>query len=196
MSVDILSRFLPENALHYIKYWIDGIPLHIAIKKRRQTKLGDYRKRIDGSHEITINGDLPKELFFFVLTHEIAHLLAFEKYSCTIQPHGKEWKTLFGDMLRLSITIYPEAFQKIILRFSESPKANFMASPELVTYFKIYQKTGETYIQDLIFGDTFMYKGQEYQLEQKNKKRYLCKNLKTEKVYLIGPLVLVERKNK
>jgi predicted SprT family Zn-dependent metalloprotease len=48
----------------------------------------------DNSHQITINGTLEPQLFFFVLTHELAHLIAFEKYGRRISPHGQEWKKL------------------------------------------------------------------------------------------------------
>jgi Zn-dependent peptidase ImmA (M78 family) len=49
---------------------------HIRITKR-SSKLGDYRYRSGETQQISINGDLEPQLFFFVLTHEIAHLITF-----------------------------------------------------------------------------------------------------------------------
>jgi hypothetical protein len=89
----------------------------------------------DNSHQITINGTLEPQLFFFVLTHELAHLIAFEKYGRRISPHGQEWKQTFREMLLESLEAYQEDLKLIIKDFSKSPKANFMASPELVKYF-------------------------------------------------------------
>ena len=44
----------------------------------------------------------------FRSTHELAHLLAFEKYGRKISPHGEEWKSTFREMLIESIEIYKE----------------------------------------------------------------------------------------
>ena len=75
MSVSVLEKFLPENALPYLKIWFGSYPCHLKITKNRNSKLGDYRKLPDKSHQITVNGTLEPQLFFFVLTHELAHLI-------------------------------------------------------------------------------------------------------------------------
>ena len=77
MSVSVLEKFLPENALPYLKIWFGSYPCHLKITKNRNSKLGDYRKLPDKSHQITVNGTLEPQLFFFVLTHELAHLIGF-----------------------------------------------------------------------------------------------------------------------
>jgi len=194
MSISLLEKYLPENTLPYLKKWFGDYSIHIKITRGRNSKLGDYRKMPDKSHQITINSTLQPQLFFFVLTHELAHLLAFENFGNRISPHGAEWKQTFRLMLLESISIYSEDLKPIILRFSKSPKANFMASPDLVRYFHIENYDDESsYIEDLHPGEKFTYKKQTYIIEEKRKKNYLCLNLDTQKKYIFKPLARVEK---
>lgn len=196
MSIQTLEKYLPENTLPYLKKWFGDFSIHIKITRGRNSKLGDYRKMPDKSHQITINSTLQPPLFFFVLTHELAHLLAFENFGRTVSAHGAEWKQTFRDMLLESSSIYSEDLQPIILRFAQSPKAGFMASPELVRYFQIEDLEDESlYIEDLQPEDQFIYRKQRYLLEEKRKKNYLCINLDNGKKYIFRPLARVEKLN-
>ncbi|ASW75308.1 transcription elongation protein SprT [Chryseobacterium piperi] len=196
MSIQSLEKYLPSNTLQYLKVWFSDYYIHIKITRNRNSKLGDYRKLPDHSHEITINSTLVPELFFFVLTHELAHLIAFEKYGRRILPHGNEWKATFRLMLLESIEAYSEDLRPIINRFSKSPKANFMASPDLVKYFHIEKQDDKLqFIEELQKGDYFMYRNEKYFLEGLIKKNYLCKNLATGRKYSFKPLARVEKCN-
>lgn len=194
MSIQSLEKYLPPNTLQYLKPWFLDYYIHIKITRNRNSKLGDYRKLPDNSHEITINSTLPPQLFFFVLTHELAHLIAFEKYGRRISPHGNEWKETFRLMLLESVDVYEENLRPIIAKFSKSPKANFMASPDLVKYFHI-EKQDDTlqFIEELQKGDYFIYRNEKYLLEGLIKKNYLCKNLATGRKYSFKPLARVEK---
>ena len=194
MSIQTLERYLPEDTLPYLRTWFGDFSIHIKITRARNSKLGDYRKMPDQSHQITINSTLQPSLFFFVLTHELAHLIAFEKYGGRISPHGTEWKNTFRMMLLESFSVYPDDLKEIILKFSKSPKANFMASPDLVRYFHIEDCEDESsYIEDLDISDRFTYKKHSYIIEEKRKKNYLCLNLDTAKKYIFKPLARVEK---
>lgn len=194
MSITNLEKYLPENTLPFLKNWFGEHYIHIKITKGRNSKLGDYRKMPDKSHQITINSTLQPQLFFFVLTHELAHLLAFENFGNRISPHGSEWKNTFRTMLLESISIYSEDLKPIILKFSKAPKANFMSSPDLVKYFHIENYEDETsYIEDLETEDRFIYRKQTYIIEGKRKKNYICLNLDNGKRYIFKPLARVEK---
>ena len=194
MSVLLLEKYLPENCLPYLKNWFGDYSIHIKITRGRNSKLGDYRKMPDKSHQITINSTLPPPLFFFVLTHELAHLIAFDKYGHRISPHGAEWKNTFRIMLLESFFVYADDLKPIILKFSKSPKANFMSSPELVRYFHIEDYEDETsYIEDLEINDRFIYRKQTFIINEKRKKNYLCTQLDTDKKYIFKPLARVEK---
>lgn len=194
MSIALLEKYLPENTLSYLRIWFGDHSIHIKITKERNSKLGDYRKMPDQSHQITINSTLQPPLFFFVLTHELAHLLAFAQYGHRISAHGAEWKNTFRIMLLESFAIYPDDLKPIILKFAKSPKANFMSSPELVRYFHIEDYEDESsYIEDLNINDRFTYKNQIYIIEEKRKKNYLCLQIKSNKKYIFKPLARVEK---
>ena len=194
MSISLLEKYLPENCLPYLKKWFGDYVIHIKITRGRNSKLGDYRKMVDKSHQITINSTLQPPLFFFVLTHELAHLLAFENYGHRISPHGAEWKNAFRIMLLESFAVYDDDLKPIILKFSKSPKANFMSSPDLVRYFHIEDYEDESsYIEDLEIKDQFIYRKQIYIIEEKRKKNYLCIQLDTGKKYIFKPLARVEK---
>jgi len=193
MSIQILEQFLPDHTLPFLRKWFADFPIHIKITKNRNSKLGDYRKLPDKSHQITVNSTLDKQLFFFVLTHELAHLIAFEKFG-KISAHGQEWKNTFSEMLLESIEIYTEDLRLIIRKFSKNPKANFMASPDLVRYFHIEDfEKNEIFVEDLTIGSFFYYKGEDYKLIEKKKKLYLCINQNNSKKYLFRPLAKVEK---
>lgn len=194
MSISVHEQYLPENTLPFLKKWFADYYIHIKITKNRNSKLGDYRKLPDKSHQITVNSTLDKQLFFFVLTHEMAHLIAFEKFNNRISAHGKEWKDTFREMLLESIDIYTDDLKPIIRRFSSNPKANFMASPELVRYFHIENPEDQfVFVEDLSVKDNFHYKGDQYEILEKKKKLYLCINLNNSKKYLFRPLAKVEK---
>jgi hypothetical protein len=194
VSIQLLQKYLPADVAPFFKKWFGDFSIHIHITKGRNSKLGDYRKMPDKSHKITVNSTLPPTLFFFVLTHELAHLIAFEKFGNRIAPHGSEWKHTFREMLLESINIYCEDLKPVILRFSKSPKANFMASPDLAKYFHTENiRDDEIFIETLVVGDTFIFRGQKFIVEEKLKKNYLCKNLDKGKKYIFKPLASVKK---
>lgn len=196
MSIETLKKYLPENTLPFLKNWFGPYFIHIKITRERNSKLGDYRKLRDNSHEITINSTLEPQLFFFVLTHELAHMLSFEKFGHRIAPHGSEWKQTFRNMLVESISIYHQDLQKIILDFAKSPKANFMASPDLVRYFRLKDNSGgHVFVEELEPHNEFIYNKQRYILIEKLKKNYLCRNLDNGKTYSFRGLASVQKLN-
>lgn len=194
MSISILEQYLPSDTQPFLRRWFASYKIHIRITRDRNSKLGDYRKMPDKSHEISINSTLDRQLFFFVLTHELAHLIAFEKFGGRISAHGQEWKSTFREMLLESISIYTSDLQPVIRQFSKNPKANFMASPELVRYFHVDDPDdSQFFVEQLAPDSEFLYKGDLYKMIEKKKKLYLCVNLKNSKKYLFRPLAKVEK---
>lgn len=189
-----LEPFLPKDALPYIQHWREGYDIEIKITKNRNSKLGDYRKIGNQKHKITINSTLHPELFFLVLTHELAHLITFENFGQNIAPHGKEWKKVFGNMILESLSIYAEEAREMLIQFSKSPKANFMVSEDLVRYFRPQpEHSNTTYVEQLSIGDYFIYHNNIYQYIGKMRKNYLCEQQNTHKKYLFKPVTLVEK---
>ncbi|MFC6266868.1 SprT-like domain-containing protein [Frigoriflavimonas asaccharolytica] len=194
MQLDILEKYLPENALPPIKTWFGKYVIHIKITRDRSSKLGDYQKVGDNKFIITINYNLQPELFFFVFTHEMAHLLAFERFGRRIAPHGKEWKDTFRKLLLETISIYSENVQHLILEYAINPKANFAASTGLKRHFyPDFLSENETFIENLQIGEVFHFREIQYKLQSKRRKNFLCSKILTGQEYIFRPLVKVEK---
>ena len=105
-----LRPYLPDRSLEIVMEWLRGRRILMRIARGRRTKLGDYRPPLkDDVHRISVNGDLNPFEFLLTLTHEIAHLLIWEKYGRKYKPHGIAWKKQFASMLGLLIeeNIFP-----------------------------------------------------------------------------------------
>lgn len=190
--MDKLLAYLPDNALSFIQKWSNGFKVKINITRDRSSKLGDYHKDQQGTHQITINHNLKPELFFFVLTHELAHLLAFEHFGRKIPPHGVHWKTVYRNMLLESIHIYSSDLQPYILTYAKNPKANFNAFTPLVKYFsKTKMHDGEVLVEQLTPESLFMYRGEMYLMVGKLRKNYLCIQQGSLKKYTFNPMASV-----
>lgn len=193
MSLDPILKYLPENCVPHLKNWFGNHRLHIKITRNRNSKLGDYRPEKDGSHRITINGSLRPELFFFVFTHELAHMIAFEKFGRRIAPHGQEWKITYRTMLLESLEVYSAKLQGAIVEFSKSPKGNFMATPELVKLFEHKAPSeNENYLGELEIGQHFEFQHHRYRIEAKRRKNYLCTKLADGRKFIVSPMAKVQ----
>jgi hypothetical protein len=194
MSIQLLEKFIPNTAPIFLRKWIADYAIHFKITRERVSKLGDYQKLPNGSHRISINGNMSSDLFFFVLTHEIAHLIAREQYGNKIMAHGKEWKHTYRIMLLESISVYPEDLRPIILKFSKSPKAGFFSDINIAKYFyKEKLNSEESFLNELEIGQKFIFRNDSYLMIGKGKKNYLCKNLTSGREYIFRPLVSVTK---
>lgn len=192
MQMSSLQNYLSTDKLLFIKKWIKDYPLLLKVKYNRKTKLGDYR-RLPNGHQITINHNLPEDLFFLTLTHEIAHMHAFAKYGYRIKPHGKEWKYTFSQLIRASYTVYNPTAQGLILDFSNNPKAGFFSSPALAYYFKKLENVDITHLMDLKADQLFILKNKTFKKGKKRKIKYICTEIKTGLPYLIHGLAEVKK---
>lgn len=191
MFTENLNKYLIPGALPYINQWCKGYAVHLIIKNARETKLGDYRKLKD-KHQITLNYGLDPELSFHILTHEIAHMHAREKFGRSIQPHGKEWKRIFSEMIHETLHLFKPEFQKILIDFAQNPRAGFYAYPPLVHYFQLKENPDKISLKDLPYGSEFRSGKKYFKKGEKRKIRYICTDLKTGKKYSVHPLAPVD----
>lgn len=187
MFTNKLNQYLIPGALDYINQWCDGYSVDLIIKNARATKLGDY-KRINNRHQITLNHGLDKALSFHILTHEIAHMHAREKYNRRIKPHGNEWKTIFSELIIETLHLFESDLQPILKDFAKNPRAGYYSYRPLATYFHKKENENLILLQDLNQGAIFRIKDKIYQKGEKRKIRYLCKNLASGKQYAVHPL--------
>ncbi|MDD3772902.1 MAG: transcription elongation protein SprT [Weeksellaceae bacterium] len=194
MNLSALEKYLPKDALPFINSWIDKNPIQIKILPSRKTKLGDYRFLKDlNRHQITIDAYLKPEAFFFVLTHEIAHLLVYNKFKNKVSPHGDEWKLQFGVLLMESIMIYPKELQAFIYKHALNPKASVTADKNLHQLLFLEEKHWDYLVENLNEGQHFILGNKIFEKGRKRKTRYLCKDIRTQKMYLVRGQAVVEK---
>ena len=84
---DDLLPYLPSGDYEPLfSKWLEGLNYQIAISRPRKSKLGDFRPpRLGQIARITMNADLGPFQFLTTLTHEIAHLIAWEKNTVVLR---------------------------------------------------------------------------------------------------------------
>lgn len=193
MDLTVLKKYIPDSGIPFIEKWLSPYSFNLTIKNARKTKLGDYRKPVKGKpHEITVNGGMPQSLCFHVLTHEIAHLIAIDKNIFRINPHGEEWKKVFGTMILESIEVYEEDLRPIMIRFAINPKASFHADKHIYEYYYKLQNDGKTLLKEVNDLEFFKLNNLTFKKIKKLKTRYICKEIKTGKQFLISQFAPVD----
>jgi len=191
MNLKGLEKYIPENALEFIELWLKPFDFKIHIKNARKNKLGDYRiPRKGEKHQITVNNNLSEELCFLVLTHEIAHMIAFHEKR-TILPHGIEWKNAFSKLILESFEVYSQEFKTVLLEFSKNPKANFYADKRLAHFFLSLEKEYKN-LDDINEGEKFILNKRTFIKLKKKNSKYICREIKSGKEYLVNSLAPIE----
>ncbi len=195
--IDILSKYLPSLAVEPCFELIKANNIHLKIVNERQTRHGDYRKNYDGSHSITVNANLNKYRFLMTLIHEIAHLVAFEKYGRNINPHGREWKVTFQHLMIPFIRpeIFPKQLLPLLARHFKNPKASSDTDATLSLALKEFDERDSTknYIFEIPYGSYFsIQNGKIFKKIALRIKRYECLEIKSGRLYLFQPNAEVE----
>lgn len=188
---EILQKYLPVNAVDPVFELIKLHAVHLKIVNERVTRHGDYRRMPDGSQQITINSNLNKYRFLITTIHEIAHLVAFEKYGRLIKPHGVEWKRCFQMLMVPFIRpeIFPNSLLPVIAKHFRNPKASSDTDAQLSVALKSFDpENDKSYIFEIPTGSLFrIHNGKTFKKGLRKIKRYECLEVDTGKVYLFQP---------
>ena len=131
------------------------------------------------------------------LIHEIAHLIAFEKYGRNIKPHGLEWKKTFQHLMLPFIRpeIFPAQLLPLLARHFKNPKASSGTDAQLAIALKQFdeQQSDKTYVYELPIGCVFrIYNGKLFKKGNKRTKRYECIEISSGRMFLFQPNAEVE----
>lgn len=192
-----LTKYLPERAIPFCFDLIKENKVHLKIVNERVTRHGDYRRLVNGQHQITVNATLNKYRFLITLVHEIAHLVAFEKYGRRIKPHGLEWKKTFQHLMLplISPEIFPSKLLPLLAKHFRNPKASSSTDANLSIALQQFdkQQLEKTYVLELPIGSIFrIYNGKVFKKGNKKIKRYECVEVSTGRMYLFQPNAEVE----
>jgi SprT protein len=191
-----LSPYLPDRSLEIVMAWLYGKRILMRVARGRRTKLGDYRPPVkDDIHRISVNGDLNPFEFLLTLTHEIAHLIIWEKFGRKYKPHGIAWKKQFAFMLGHLIeeNIFPLEIRSEIMKQVDNPKSNSKCNTELARALQSHNSVEKgVFLEDLPLGSIFsLPNGRKFQKQDKLRKWYRCKSQDNHKSYRISPVAKV-----
>lgn len=194
VPVDQLQHYLPPGTANAVLDYLHHHKVHLTISKHRQSILGDYRHRTNlQNHRISVNGSLNTFSFLITLLHELAHLLTFEKHTNRVQAHGKEWKIIYGQLLKqfLEQKIFPADIERELLQSLKNPAASSCAEDGLLRVLRSYdaKKNNHRLIEEILINELFrLQDGRIFQRGEKLRKRFKCKEVATGKWYLFSPV--------
>lgn len=194
VPLDSLRSFLPPGTYDEVAGFLHQYKVHLTIARERKTVLGDYRHKTDmRNHRISVNGNLNPYAFLITTLHELAHLVVFEKYQHRVQAHGKEWQHIFSLLLArfLERKLFPTDIEAELRRILGSPAASSCAEDGLIRILRRYDKenNGRKLVEEL--GENELFKledGRVFQRGLKQRKRYMCVEVKTGRQYLFSPV--------
>jgi predicted SprT family Zn-dependent metalloprotease len=198
VPLDHLRHYLPEGTEQIVLQLLHLHKVHLTIARERRTLLGDYRHRTHSeNHRISVNGNLNKYSFLITLLHELAHLLTYEKFGPRVPAHGQQWKTVFGELLKhiIQLNILPADIETAVRASLTNPAASSCADEHLIRALRKHDSVanGIHLLEELPTGSKFKIKGERYFLKgEKQRKRYMCKEIATNKLYLFSPVYEVE----
>lgn len=197
-----LANYLPDNCFNQVVAYIKHYNIHLLVSKQRKTVLGDYKHAAGwGNHKISINGNLNKYEFLITFLHELAHLLTWEQFKNKVEPHGKEWKYYYSQLLQhfIAFNIFPanivQALQKSIINPAATANGEVALLKVLRTY-NVNKKPGFITIDEVPNGAYFTTeKGKVFQRIKKRRKRIECVAVDTQLRYSFSELAEVKLVN-
>lgn len=191
-----LLRFVPESFVEYVVELILEAKVIFKIVPGRATKLGDFRVKSEGEKPtITVNGDLNKYAFLITTLHELAHLQTYRKYGNRVAPHGIEWKNSFRSLLEniLVSKNLPEDLEKALWKSFTNTKASSCSDINLSRVLKKYDApSNHISLEEIPVSANFSLNGRAFEKGLLRRSRYLCKELRSGKQFLIHALATVQ----
>lgn len=191
-----LAKYLPPDAVAPMATMIVELKVHLRVSKERSSKLGDYRPPHDGKgHRISVNHNLNNYAFFITLVHELAHLVAWNRFQNSVDPHGKEWKAVFQSLMLpfLGKAIFPEDIEKALNRYLKNPAASSCSDPHLYKVLATYDDNPVIHLDDIPVGAKFgLNNGMIFIKGEKQRTRYRCKEIHNGRTYLVSGIAVVD----
>lgn len=198
VPIDHLQQYLPPGTAAAVTAFLHQYKIHLTIARERATILGDYRHRTNReNHRISVNGNLNHYSFLLTLLHELAHLLTFEQFGNKVQSHGREWKIIFGELLKQFIkeNVFPVDIKNALVASLNNPAASSCAEEGLQRVLRKYNRkeNSNQLVEEILPGSLFRTKdGRVFRKGEKLRKRFKCTEVKTGRLYLFSPVYEIE----
>lgn len=193
----ILEKYLPEGTQDIVLHWVMHYRFRLRISRSRASKFGDYTPPYEGSaiHKISVNHDLNPFSFLVTLTHELAHLITWNKFKDSVLPHGSEWKEEFSLLLAdlIGKGIFPQDVEFALLDYIKNPKASSCTDKDLYKALKRYDVKEVQLLEEIPYHSIFMIRnGMIFKKGEKKRTRYLCLNMENKRQYYVSGIAEVK----
>jgi len=198
-ETETLARFFPVEAADRIASLLDEYAVQLKVSRTRVSKLGDFRPgRGSGWHRISVNANLNQYEFLLVFLHELSHLIVYQTHGRSVLPHGKEWKAVYGGLIRefTETRMFHPALHDQLLRYSQRVKASGVADISLALALRMFDKSdddqGWHYLEEIPEKSLFRARsGKVFRKGERIRKRFRCFCLNNNLSYLIHPMAHV-----
>lgn len=138
---------------------------------------------------ITLNRDLDPLLFLITYLHEVAHHEVHVAFGTKADPHGREWKRAFQQLMLPVMTdaVFPAALLPFLREHMSDPMASNYSDPRLMRELRKYDPRAkmQVLLSELPEGSLFVLRGKYFRKGKTNRTRALCYELKTRRKYLV-----------
>lgn len=192
--MEILSKYIPENAVDLVQEMLINHPVQIKIVNKRNSKHGDFKHTKNGDLQITVNNNLNSYQFLLTLVHEVAHFVTMKEKK-HLRPHGIEWKRNFQHLMLpfLRPIIFPQHLLPYLAIYLKNPKASTGSDVNLTYALKQYDdKSGKNFIFELQHGSIFIFNNKTFKKGNVRRTRIECVEISSNKRYLFNQNTEVE----
>ena len=191
-----LSEYIPQAFVPYVHDLLCSTKVLFRIVPPRKTKLGDFRKPLNGKSipQITVNNNLNPYAFLITTLHEIAHLHTYLRYGHSVKPHGKEWKYEFQQVLLplISAQKFPETLKVCLKNTITNTKASSFSDIPLNRALREFDRDKKgCHLEKIELGKHFTFNKKLFKKGKLRRTRYLCTEVSSGKAYLIHALAEV-----
>jgi hypothetical protein len=126
----------------------------------------------------------------------VAHLLTFQQYKRKVNPHGKEWKRNFQQLMHpiLNEAVFPASILIPLQAYMANPKASSCSDAALLKALQSADLTDkQAFLTELQPGENFSLQGRIFTKGARKRTRILCLEKKSGKQYLIPGQAVVEK---
>lgn len=202
MTRDIVFSLLqsnvpPPSIAYCISLW-ELRPFQFKVTKSRQSKVGDFTSRPNGNGRhprITLNNDLNPYLFLITYIHEVAHFHALLQFGHGKDPHGKEWKQIFRELMDPMLTdhVFPDQILHVLRAHMINPKASSFADTKLMMALRQFDPPHmqKVVLDEVPEGSIFKLNGRYFKKGKIRRTRIICSEIKSKRHYLVPADALV-----
>lgn len=188
--IEYLAMYLPIKSVDYVYNKIIEHNIKLKVSKPRNTKLGDYMAQPKtGSHRISVNSNLNKYSFLITFLHELAHLETWNTYKNKVDAHGKEWVSIFKQIITEvdDLNVFPKEVSEFLNSKMISTKGfagNYKS--KLSKLLSDYNDEKKTTLGEVGVGyRVTLQNGRQFDVLEKIRTRYKCRDVQNRRLYIV-----------